>query len=469
MRKLVSFGVVACTLALAWSGAAAAAVDQQISVEYAFDRPVLSTVTIDGVEYDRITIAECSNGGNAGQPALPSSGAKILLPLGTEVVSVEVSGVPVSLGSDFFVEPAGHPVRLSDGPEAAVAPTPNPAIYEAHTPYPANAVDEVGTQSFRGYQILVLKLNPVVYVPASGELSYYSSLTVTVNLAQTGQISPLYRGLSQDAQTVLGKVDNPAAATSYPLYSLRDGRSYDLLIVTTAALSSSFQPLKTYHDAHGVATEIHTTAEIGGSDAATVRDYITQRYTNDGISYVIIGADDDILPAPNLYVEAWSGGDVETAMPGDVYFGCLDGTWNYDGDSRWGEPTDGPGGGDVDLVAEVYVGRACGGTTTEITRFVDKTLWYLNGGHTQPDKVLLVGEYLGFGGVSDYAAGMMEQLIDGCSSDGYTTVGIPSSDYVVDELFERDMTWTQTTLRNRINAGVHILNHLGHGRRQITP
>ena len=260
----------------------------------------------------------------------------------------------------------------------------------------------------------------------------------------------------------MAKVDNPAEALTYPLRADSRG-GFDMLIITTSSLASSFEPLKAYHDARGVATEIRTTAEIGGSDPATVRDYITSSYQNDGISYVIIGADDDLIPAPNLWVQAYSGGDIETAMPGDVYFGCLDGNWNSDGDTYWGEPNDGPGGSDVDLVAEVYVGRACGGNATEITRFVNKTIWYLDGGHTQTNKVLLVGEYLGFGGPAEYAANMMEQLIDGSSADGYTTVGIPSSEYDVDELFERDMSWSQADLRNRINAGIHILNHLGHG------
>ena len=75
----------------------------------------------------------------------------------------------------------------------------------------------------------------------------------------------------------------------------------------------------------------------------------------------------------------------------------------------------------------------------------------------------MVGEHLGFGGVSDYAAAMMDQNVDGSSEDGYTTVGIPTSIYTVDRLYERDMSWSRSTLASRINNGVHIINHLGHG------
>ncbi len=103
------------------------------------------------------------------------------------------------------------------------------------------------------------------------------------------------------------------------------------------------------------------------------------------------------------------------------------------------------------------------GNSAEADRFVSKTLWYLNGSHSLPAEVLLVGEYLGFGGISDYAAATLEELEDGAATHGYTTVGIPTSDFTITEMFERDMNWSQATLAAAINNGVHILNHLGHG------
>ena len=217
---------------------------------------------------------------------------------------------------------------------------------------------------------------------------------------------------------------------------------------------------KTYHDAHGIPTEIHTTTDVGSTNPVDVRDYIRDRYLNDGIEYVIIGGDDDAIPAQNLYVDGTSD------MPGDVFFACLDGTWNSDGDSYWGEPNDGPGGTDVDLVAEVYVGRAAGDNSTEMTRFVNKTIWYLTSQHSLPENVLLVGEYLGFGGVAEYGGNYLDELIDGSTAHGYTTVGFSSDDFTIDTLYDRDWAgndWPQSQIESRINAGQHIVNHLGHG------
>jgi hypothetical protein len=61
-------------------------------------------------------------------------------------------------------------------------------------------------------------------------------------------------------------------------------------------------------------------------------------------------------------------------MPTDLYFACLDGSWNHDGDGIWGEPTDGETGGDVDLLAEVCVGRVPVETAAEVTNFVARCL-----------------------------------------------------------------------------------------------
>ncbi|UCD75006.1 MAG: hypothetical protein JSV91_14610 [Phycisphaerales bacterium] len=436
----------------------APAATEVLTVEYSFDRPVMSQTIIDGVTYDRITMPGCPNGGNPGQPALPATGAQILLPFGTEVSSVEIQTSPaVLLDGDYLIEPVGEPVRLSDPPGSAKPPVPDPAIYGSDLAFPAGRFEQVGTFGFRGYQVLILKLQPVSYVPAAGELSYFPKLTVRVDLQQTGGVSELFRGHMEDESDVRLKVDNPEIASTYPAGGGGADRGYDLLILTTTSLAAAFQPLKNYHDANGVLTEIHTTDEVGSNNPVDVRDYIRDRYLNDGIEYVIIGGDDDVIPAKDLYVDGINN------MPGDIYFSCLDGSWNWDNDNYWGEPTDGEGGSDVDLVAEVYVGRACAGNTTEATRFVDKTLWYVYGQHTTPQNVLLVGEYLGFGGVAEWGGNYLDELIDGSDAHGYVTVGFPSDLYNVDTLYERDGAWGKWDLIAKLDAGIHMLNHLGHG------
>jgi hypothetical protein len=438
-------------------------------VEYFFEYPQVQTVDIGGQIFDRITMKDVPNCGNTGQPALPARGAQILLPFGTDVSGVEIiPGERISLGSGYNIEPIGKPVKLSSDPGMAEPPVPDAAIYNSDLPYPEARFEKIGINAFRGYRILTLKLQPVQYIPTSGELYYFTDLTVKINMVDSDKQITMFRGLPEDDLEVRTKIDNPEVADSYTAGPVRGGRAYDLLIITTSSLMSSFLPLKDYHDTTGLLTEIHTTTDIGSSSPDDIRDYIRDRYLSDGIQYVIIGADDDIIPAKDLYVQSDYGYDpeIEYNMPADVYFACLDGTYNYDGDSYWGEPNDGEGGGDVDLIAEVYVGRASVGNTTEADRFVDKTIWYLTKQHTNLQNIVLVGEHLGFGGVAEYANFYMDELVDGSSASGYTTIGIPSDQYTIDKLYDYDWPgndWPQSELVARINNGQHVVNHLGHG------
>jgi len=453
-----------CLIATLAAGQAAGG---ELSQIYNFEAPEIHKVVIGGTTYDRIVMKDAPNYGHEGHPSLPAAGARILIPYGTEVIEVEtILGEPKLVADHIRVEPAGLPVKLSADPSEYELPTEDPLVYMSNSLYPGETFESVGQQTFRGYQILHLKLQPVHYLPSEQELYYYDQITVVVRTAESDQRLDTWRGLTSDQSSVLTRVDNPEVSRQYPAATQKSRDAADMVIITTATLAPYFQPLADYHNTNGLVTEIRTTDEIGSTSPDEIRSYIKDRYLADGIEYALIGADDNIIPAKDLWVEAWGGGDIETAMPSDVYFGCLDGTYNFDGDAYWGEPNDGIGGGDVDLVAEVYIGRASVGDATEATRFVNKTLWYLTDQHGRPQNVLMVGEHLGFGGVSEYAATMMDQNVDVSSADGYTTQGIPSDMYNVDRLYDQTwpgQSWPQSEIISRINAGQHILNHLGHG------
>ena len=177
-------------------------------------------------------------------------------------------------------------------------PAPNQQIYESKNPFPKDKMENIGVQSFRGYQILYLKLQPVEYIPATGDLYYYDKLTVKVKTRDAAKTQTLYRGFDEDNQSIISRVDNPEAALSYPARSNKLDKSYDMLIISTPTLAAFFQPLKDYHDSTGILTEIYTTDDVGSSSPSDIRDFIREKYLSDGISYVLIGADDDLNTRP---------------------------------------------------------------------------------------------------------------------------------------------------------------------------
>ncbi len=372
--------------------------------------------------------------------------------------------------------------------ELKIAPTPrNETLYSSSDPYPGILHDKHFIQNFRGYSILYFNLYPVHYLPKEGRIYYYDEFEIVVTTKDTHIHNALYRGLERDAKTIRQMIDNVDSITTYKL--TQDTKEpmqsplldYDMVIITDNALNTSsgtytFQDLADYRNTHGINTTIVTVESIYGNYSGTdnqekIRNFIIDAYTNWGIEYVLLGGDcdggdvggesgDNIVPIRQIYVSSVYTDDIAS----DLYYACLDGNYNNDGDSHWGEPNDGPGGADVDLVAEVYVGRAPVDSETELSNFVMKTIAYEESQSPVLYDVWIVGEYLGFGGIADWGGNYKDEIKDGSSNHGYTTVEIP--DYYNEyTLYDRDYPgndWPPSEVINIINNGVNYINHLGH-------
>jgi hypothetical protein len=433
----------------------------KIETTYFFEKPTISTITIDEVTYDRIIMKDMVNDGEIGSPNLPIYDVRLLLPMGSTLDSVEVNpGNVISLGSGYNIEPVKQPVKLSSSTKIS-----NPIKNSPNQKQ--DLVSDIETYDFRGYTILFLNINPVKYDIQTGELSYYKNIKIVVNLKAGNNPHPLFRDKTNDEIEVAKKIQNPSAIFSYKQERSTTVASneYDLLIITTKDLKNHFFPLKNAHDKNGIQTKIVTLNDIvlfpKYITPEKIRDFIRKEYKNYGIEYVLIGGDHDIVPSKILWVKSWSGGG-ETYMPSDLYYACLDGTYNYDEDDRWGEQGDGPKGEDVDLLAEVYVGRAPVGSQTEVDNFVAKTLTQMNIDYSS-GLALFVGEYL-WPDPDTWGGNYMDELIDKCTNR-YTTYGIPSDQYTIEKLYDRDApenSWPTEQVINKINSDAIIVNHLGH-------
>jgi hypothetical protein len=453
-------------------------VADSITMTYSFPAPVISKITLGDDVYDQLLIQGAPCSGNPGEPLLPTKGAYLLLPADTKVDSITITGEKTFVGSGFSIVPCGAPVPLI--PHAAdVVPQPDKTIYNSYAEFPDDLFSEVGVYQFRGYSILILLLSPARYIPATGELFYYPTMTVTVSLTQESHANLLYRDLPQDRTELLSKIENPLVEVSYqkPLRNAMMPDQYDLLILTTDALKNSFLPLAEQHNATGTRTIIQTLSDVGGDTPEDIRVYLQTAYTTLGIDYILLGGDTDSIPVKMLFVEGMDENvtPYDTLMPVDLYYACLDGPFNFDGDENWGEPHDGENGSDVDLIADVYVGRACVDNTEEVDNFVQKTVEYLSlpAGDTYLSEATFAGEYLGDYGIASFGGTTLNQLINGSSENGFTTVGIPASLYNIVKLYDElypgfdpqnpwGTGWPKEEIINRINNGVHLINHDGH-------
>jgi hypothetical protein len=209
---------------------------------------------------------------------------------------------------------------------------------------------------------------------------------------------------------------------------------------------------------------------------ARIRNFIRYAYMELGTEYVLLGGDADknndkenIIPVRGLFAnesglplishnEHGLPPEEEDDIPSDVYYACLDGNFNDDLDDHFGETADRNNrypSDEADLLAEVFVGRACVDSFQEIAHFVSKTIRYQqNVEEPYLKKILFVGEYLGFPGISAYGGNYKDLVLP----------YVPSQ-YMVTTLYDRDLPneWQKEDIITMINqATPHIINHDGH-------
>ena len=188
-------------------------------------------------------------------------------------------------------------------------------------------------------------------------------------------------------------VARPADAQLVP------GPAEGYLIITTDALASEFQPLAQWKRKLGLPATIMTIEALRAQypsapdDAVRMRLWIRDQYTGPGARWVLLGGTAALVPTRIAHTVFYGG----QFIPTDLYFSCLDGSWNADGDALWGEgyASAADPGDDVDLDPEVWVGRAPVTNATEAHAFVVRSLQAAREPATpRPPRALLAAEVL---------------------------------------------------------------------------
>jgi len=161
----------------------------------------------------------------------------------------------------------------------------------------------------------------------------------------------------------------------------------DWVCVTVPELVDDFEPLAAYRENQGLRTRIVTTTEIGlwawdeSGFPARLRASVRAMVEQWGVRYLLIGGDQQQVPAPFTHHE---GAGMEWTGPVDMYYACLDGDWDGDGDGWVGEMDDAP-----DVMPELSVGRLPIEDAAGVAVAVAKILAYENRSAAQADRVLL--------------------------------------------------------------------------------
>lgn len=413
-------------------------------------------------DYHQIELEGCMQSALAGQPSLPWHSLALLLPEGTKAQSMEVEMTEFQeLEGEFELYPY-QPSRTYNDVERKTFYK-DEAVYSSKDIYPVENHGILTTQYVNGYPLAVTAFTPLRYIPSERKVLIAKSVKVKISLCQDERSNQRMRSSRpQIISKVKSLVDNPEMLDNYELDNSKSLHGYELLVITPQQYVSDFDDYVQFYHYFDLRTNVVPVEDIyetmqGVDNQEKIRNFIIQEYQNSDIMMVLLGGDVALVPHRGFYGDVLSGGghNIDNGIPADLYFSGLDGTWNDNGNDRWGEP------GEDDLYPEIGVARMPFNNAGQLANMIHKTIRY--------QQVPVFGEFntvaLGGEKLYDYpytqGSQYLELLIGEHSDNGYTTVGIDEN-YNFKKYYAEDGNWSGSNLRKAINSGLGYVHHAGH-------
>ncbi len=445
--------------------------------------------------------------GDTDLPDLIGRSFNLLVPIDMVVGGVDV----VPLGSHVLRAPASlHTTesQISSEGEAGFQ-----AIHGTHDAnvFPATWGRYGGSHVYRGYRLVTVTVYPLRTVASDGtwtDLEFLDRFEIRLLPGMTPykpddvavrlrKVVGERRRIERDLRSV---VDNPEALLGYqredgveveatdkgfspsktPSLS---GSEVSYLIITNDEMAAAFQPLADHRTAQGLPAVVKSIEWImanyrhGVDIQETIRMFIRDAYQRWGVEYVLMGGDTDIVPARFINSGFYPLGG-STAIPADLYFSCLDGNWNADGDSEFGEPD--PSAldpvDDCDMASDVNYGRAPVSDVAAVNSFVSKVIIQETApaGAEYANRILFAAEVLfrnsETGAITLDGADYIEDLVDGvvtpCTGMEYVRLyeSYDERDEFDELLYPGSVRETRQAVIDSLNTGRYgIFDQVGHG------
>ena len=304
-----------------------------------------------------------------GDPSLPGVGYSLVLPQGTSLASVEVEELAsVELPGIHRIHPV-LPLPLCH-PMPSVVPRSD--AYSGG-PFPAEPIQGLHNGTKTGYRIGSFSFVPFRWDPITGRLNLITEATLTPVVADDPQVSQITvtQGQAQVARRALERfVRNPGMLEEYAP-PMRQNRGTPWVVIADQEHQETLQPLidlrQSTHGAKFVSTQwIYANCQ-GRDTQEQIRNYLKDAYENDGLVYALIVGD----YGETTRHSAVAIGSNTLNSTADLYYSDLDGDWDLDGDSKFGEIQDA-----VDYYSDIYTGRFSTDIPSRLQTIVEKTVAY---------------------------------------------------------------------------------------------
>ncbi len=320
---------------------------------------------------------------------------------------------------------------------------PDKNIYEKNVIYPSHVFENLGFQYFSGAKISSIVFNPIRYNPVTGTIKYIKKVEITLIFEDDIDTSVKPARLSERSfqlikNRIKNQVENPSDVDLYfqvnkinrelnktenfnstEIPSLV-GNNIDYVVITNETLKTKFEEISDWKTKKGLPSVVRTVEWIydhySGSDGAErIRNFIIDANTKWGTIWFLLGGDANIVPLRYAWHSPFNHWQLLDLIPNgefiptDMYYACLDGNWNADGDATFGEGSynrnnDGTFSfvgnsaqiDNVDLGPDVNIGRIPVQSETELNQYITKYFEYIKNSAGNENNILL------FSANSDY-------------------------------------------------------------------
>ena len=421
--------------------------------------------------YTRVTGTGMELMGAVGEPSLPKFTARIALPAGCAANNIEVTNaVYTGIRGRFTVMPAAAPVPLSVDREI-VPVEPDAHIYGSNTVYPQRSVDFAGSSVIMGIPVAYVTVYPVRWNPSSRTIEVLTDLTLNVTFENSPAATTVSRRSLQSElrsqQIVRNSVVNPDAVSSSGA-AIVDSKALtygEYVIIATPAYENFARILANWKTAKGIPANVYTTTWIQSQYTCydlqqEIRAFLTDCRT-EGVEYVLIYGDDDIIAGRYAKITTGSSGTPPEYPPVDLYFADNNDTapgadlWDSNGNHVWGEY----GIDNVDYHPDLWVGRASVNSTGECTIFNNKVFAYEQITYSDYFETAPIELRMG------YTTGILwsNPYCPGSAGAELISPLVPSSTWEEEKCYESGSGNSRTITINMINAGPAHVYHASHG------
>ena len=395
----------------------------------------------------------------AGAPLLPFYPVKILLPQGEDVESVQITlSESTILRNNIAIEETQQQQPISK--QSFELTRRDEKIYSNDKAYPYEDYRFLGVQKLNGYSFAIINIYPYKYNPVTKNLNYFQTAEIALTTkASDAEQEVQILDFAKVEKKLRGKILNREASSTYREISSNSSRNIDLsspkklIIITNSNLVETMQYYADWKISQGVSTMIVETNEIysnynGVDNPAKIKTFITDAYnswanTSSPLEYVILGGDDEIVPYRGVYGTV--GSTIDYSMPSDLYYACLDGSWDDNGNGIYADQNE-----MIDLSPEISVGRMPAETATEFNHIFNKIISYESTNNYADNVAVMFGENLNNDPVTwggDYKDEIKDRMPE---------------DYLFKTRYQRDGNYSTPEVVEAINENATIMNHMGH-------